>query len=316
MTPDEDESVVRAINEAMPEVVWVGLSTPKQERWMAAHVGRLDASVLIGVGAAFDIHAGTLRQAPRWMQRSGLEWLFRLAMEPRRLWRRYVVNIPRFLFAIVRRPPRLRTELADTVIVRPGEGCTPQRVDRSVDSPRERGATHRVSQRRAIAQPDHLVGSNPRGRKILAGTQTGHHLALLRARDRDDDETRARDGGEREGEPGVLVAVVAVADDEATGLVERGSAGEQRCGMTVGSDSEVDDLDRRRASHQLLVRVRGILDRAAAVHAVDRPRCHMIEHHPSRLSLVGVRESTETYRSSPKNTSIGAQSRAVARNAR
>ena len=112
----------RPDREAMPEVVWVGLSTPKQERWMAAHVGRLDASVLIGVGAAFDIHAGTLRQAPRWMQRSGLEWLFRLAMEPRRLWRRYVVNIPRFLFAIVRRPPHLRTELADAVIVRPGEG--------------------------------------------------------------------------------------------------------------------------------------------------------------------------------------------------
>jgi N-acetylglucosaminyldiphosphoundecaprenol N-acetyl-beta-D-mannosaminyltransferase len=63
--------------------------------------------VLIGVGAAFDIHAGCLRQAPRWMQRSGLEWLFRLASEPRRLWRRYVINIPRFLLGIARRRPRL-----------------------------------------------------------------------------------------------------------------------------------------------------------------------------------------------------------------
>ncbi|HEY5076409.1 MAG TPA: WecB/TagA/CpsF family glycosyltransferase [Acidimicrobiia bacterium] len=121
LTPDEDASVVRAINEAMPEIVWVGLSTPKQERWMAAHMGRIDASVLVGVGAAFDIHAGTLRQAPRWMQRSGLEWLFRLAIEPRRLARRYIVNIPKFLLAVVRQPPRLRTEPAETVIVRPGE---------------------------------------------------------------------------------------------------------------------------------------------------------------------------------------------------
>jgi N-acetylglucosaminyldiphosphoundecaprenol N-acetyl-beta-D-mannosaminyltransferase len=121
LTPGEDASVVRAINEAMPEIVWVGLSTPKQERWMAAHMGRIDASVLVGVGAAFDIHAGTLRQAPRWMQRSGLEWLFRLAIEPRRLARRYIVNIPKFLLAVVRQPPRLRTEPAETVIVRPGE---------------------------------------------------------------------------------------------------------------------------------------------------------------------------------------------------
>jgi N-acetylglucosaminyldiphosphoundecaprenol N-acetyl-beta-D-mannosaminyltransferase len=74
---------------------------------MAAHVGRVEAAALIGVGAAFDIHAGSLRQAPRWMQRSGLEWLFRLAVEPRRLWRRYLVNNPRFVVGILRRRPRL-----------------------------------------------------------------------------------------------------------------------------------------------------------------------------------------------------------------
>ena len=107
LTPEEDEAAVRAIDESGAHIVWVGLSTPKQERWMAAHIGRLKAPVLIGVGAAFDIHAGNLRQAPRWMQRSGLEWFFRLATEPRRLWRRYVINNPRFLVGIARRRPRL-----------------------------------------------------------------------------------------------------------------------------------------------------------------------------------------------------------------
>ena len=110
LTPEEDDAVVRAIDESGAQIVWVGLSTPKQERWMAAHVGRLNASVLVGVGAAFDIHAGLARQAPRWMQRSGLEWLFRLVAEPRRLWRRYMVNNPRFLLAIARRRPRIRPE--------------------------------------------------------------------------------------------------------------------------------------------------------------------------------------------------------------
>jgi N-acetylglucosaminyldiphosphoundecaprenol N-acetyl-beta-D-mannosaminyltransferase len=74
---------------------------------MAAHTGRLEASVLIGVGAAFDIHAGLVRQAPRWVQHSGLEWAFRLAQEPRRLWRRYLYTIPRFLAGVARRPPCL-----------------------------------------------------------------------------------------------------------------------------------------------------------------------------------------------------------------
>ncbi len=85
------------------------LSTPKQERWMAAHVGRLNAPALLGVGAAFDIHAGTLRQAPRWMQRSGTEWVFRLGVEPRRLWRRYLTNNPRFAVRLMAHPPRAVT---------------------------------------------------------------------------------------------------------------------------------------------------------------------------------------------------------------
>jgi len=101
LTPEEDAQVVQMINEANPDVVWVGLGSPKQERWMAAHVGRLTAPVLIGVGAAFDFHAGRKKQAPRWMQRSGLEWLFRLLTEPRRLWRRYLVNNPIFVTLVL-----------------------------------------------------------------------------------------------------------------------------------------------------------------------------------------------------------------------
>ena len=102
LTAEEDADVVAHIDAAAPDVVWVGLSTPKQERWMAEHRARLGAPVLVGVGAAFDFHAGLKRQAPRWMQRSGLEWAFRLATEPRRLGRRYLVNNPQFVWHVAR----------------------------------------------------------------------------------------------------------------------------------------------------------------------------------------------------------------------
>ena len=88
------------INSTHADIVWVGISSPKQERWMATMRPLLEAPVLIGVGAAFDFHSGMVRQAPRWMQRSGLEWLFRLITEPRRLWRRYLVNNPWFVWAL------------------------------------------------------------------------------------------------------------------------------------------------------------------------------------------------------------------------
>lgn len=88
------------INDVKPDIVWVGVSTPKQDEWMARMRPLLDAPVLIGVGAAFDFHSGRVRQAPSWMQRSGLEWLFRLATDPRRLWRRYLVNNSWFLFEL------------------------------------------------------------------------------------------------------------------------------------------------------------------------------------------------------------------------
>lgn len=107
LTPDEDAAVVDAINASGAQLVWVGLSTPKQERWMASHVGQLKSNVLLGVGAAFDFHAGLVPQAPAWMQRNGLEWFYRLVKEPRRLWRRYFRNNPAYVAKIRRRPPRL-----------------------------------------------------------------------------------------------------------------------------------------------------------------------------------------------------------------
>jgi len=90
------------INQTRPDIVWVGVSSPKQEFWMSCMRSMLEAPVLIGVGAAFDFHSGGVRQAPRWMQRAGLEWLFRLVQEPRRLWRRYLVDNPWFLFELAR----------------------------------------------------------------------------------------------------------------------------------------------------------------------------------------------------------------------
>jgi len=107
LSPEEDAKAVAAINASGADLVWVGLSTPKQERWMYEHRPLLAAPVLLGVGAAFDFHAGLLRQAPAWMQRSGLEWMYRLYREPRRLWRRYLRNNPAFVVRIARRPPRL-----------------------------------------------------------------------------------------------------------------------------------------------------------------------------------------------------------------
>lgn len=85
----EDDEMVERINAGRPDVVWVGLGSPKQERWMAEHAGRISAPVMVGVGAAFDFLSGHKAQAPRWVQRSGLEWLFRWAEEPRRLFPRY-----------------------------------------------------------------------------------------------------------------------------------------------------------------------------------------------------------------------------------
>ena len=92
----EEDAIIRRIRDSRPQIIWVGLSTPKQEVWLHMHMPKIGTGVGIGVGAAFDFVSGTTRQAPRWMQRSGLEWLFRVASEPRRLFRRYLVVVPRF----------------------------------------------------------------------------------------------------------------------------------------------------------------------------------------------------------------------------
>jgi N-acetylglucosaminyldiphosphoundecaprenol N-acetyl-beta-D-mannosaminyltransferase len=97
---EEDRVVLDAINASGADVVWVGLGTPKQDYWVARHRPLLTVPALIAVGAAFDFHAGLARQAPRWLQRSGLEWLFRLMQEPRRLAYRYLVHNPSFLLLV------------------------------------------------------------------------------------------------------------------------------------------------------------------------------------------------------------------------
>jgi N-acetylglucosaminyldiphosphoundecaprenol N-acetyl-beta-D-mannosaminyltransferase len=96
LTPEEDEEVVDKLVASGARILLVSLGCPKQERWMAVHKGRIPA-VMLGVGAAFDFHTGQARQAPRWAQRVGLEWVFRLLLEPRRLWRRYAKHNPRFV---------------------------------------------------------------------------------------------------------------------------------------------------------------------------------------------------------------------------
>jgi N-acetylglucosaminyldiphosphoundecaprenol N-acetyl-beta-D-mannosaminyltransferase len=95
-----DADAVRRVNAAKPDILWVGLGCPRQELWMATHRGPLEASALIGVGAAFDFHTGRKRQAPRFMMRLGLEWLFRLLVEPGRLWYRYLVYNPWFVLRV------------------------------------------------------------------------------------------------------------------------------------------------------------------------------------------------------------------------
>ncbi len=97
LSPEEERSVVAEIDASAAAVVWVGIGQPKQEKWMLRMRPRLQAPLLVGVGAAFDFHAGLISQAPPWMQRNGLEWVYRLSREPRRLWRRYARYNPRFV---------------------------------------------------------------------------------------------------------------------------------------------------------------------------------------------------------------------------
>jgi N-acetylglucosaminyldiphosphoundecaprenol N-acetyl-beta-D-mannosaminyltransferase len=99
-TPAEDSAVIQRINDAKADILWIGIGSPRQEQWMAEHLGKINVPVMIGVGAAFDFLSGRKRQAPRWVQRAGMEWLFRLANEPRRLWRRYA-QYPLFFLLVL-----------------------------------------------------------------------------------------------------------------------------------------------------------------------------------------------------------------------
>ena len=96
VTPDEDDTIVKMINNTKPDFVWVGLGAPKQEEWMYAHMDRVNA-VMIGVGAGFDYLAGEIKRAPKWMQKLSMEWLYRLLQDPRRLWKRYLTTNMKFI---------------------------------------------------------------------------------------------------------------------------------------------------------------------------------------------------------------------------
>ncbi len=109
LAPDEFNVVQTEVARTRPDVIWVGLSTPKQEKFMAEYWRRLEAGVLIGVGAAFDFHSGRVRQAPHWIQRSGFEWLFRLAVEPRRLGPRYLKTNPLFALRVLAQKSGLKS---------------------------------------------------------------------------------------------------------------------------------------------------------------------------------------------------------------
>lgn len=100
LNPQEEQALAAALEQSRADVMWVGLSTPKQERFMAQYSGRLPVKLMVGVGAAFDIHSGRTSDAPQWIKRIGMQWLHRLVQEPRRLWRRYLYNNPRFLWLV------------------------------------------------------------------------------------------------------------------------------------------------------------------------------------------------------------------------
>jgi N-acetylglucosaminyldiphosphoundecaprenol N-acetyl-beta-D-mannosaminyltransferase len=102
LNAQEEWDLIQAVTDSKPHMLWVGLSTPKQERFMAAFGARLSVPLLVGVGAAFDIHTGRSKDAPAWMKRAGMQWFHRLLLEPRRLARRYLINNPRFIFGITR----------------------------------------------------------------------------------------------------------------------------------------------------------------------------------------------------------------------
>lgn len=100
---DDDKAIIEAINKAHPDLLWIGMTAPKQEKWTYAHWGELDIHCHVGtIGAVFDFYAGTAQRAPRWWQEHSLEWLYRLMKEPKRMWRRYVIGNPLFVYNVMK----------------------------------------------------------------------------------------------------------------------------------------------------------------------------------------------------------------------
>ena len=114
---DEDAEYVRKINEAGADIVWISLGAPKQEKWMAAHEGRI-SGLMIGVGAAFDFHAGMVKRAPKWVQKIGMEWFYRLLQDPGRLLRRYLITNPKFLWLLLRLDTLTKSTKSNRIIMK------------------------------------------------------------------------------------------------------------------------------------------------------------------------------------------------------
>jgi len=113
LSAEEDCAIIEQINSTCPDLVWVGLGAPKQEKWMADHLGKIEATAMIGVGAAFDFHSGNANWAPAWIRGFGLEWAYRLIREPKRMWRRNI-DSPIFLSRVLYQLLRMRTAPHDT----------------------------------------------------------------------------------------------------------------------------------------------------------------------------------------------------------
>jgi N-acetylglucosaminyldiphosphoundecaprenol N-acetyl-beta-D-mannosaminyltransferase len=109
LNEQEEDELTTQLTDSRADILWCGLSTPKQERFMASYQGRLPVQLMVGVGAAFDLLSGNLSEAPDWMKKAGLQWFYRLIKEPRRLWRRYLANNPRFAWLTFLQFSRLRT---------------------------------------------------------------------------------------------------------------------------------------------------------------------------------------------------------------
>lgn len=120
LTQDEENDLFESLRESKPHIVWIGLSTPKQERFMAEFSSRVQAPLMVGVGAAFDYHTGRIKDAPHWIKRAGMQWLHRLVQDPRRLWRRYLRNNAMFLWKmglqLLRQPSDSRPHRASTIL--------------------------------------------------------------------------------------------------------------------------------------------------------------------------------------------------------